>query len=111
MPTLFFSDKHMDGTSVHGPMLTYLVFEKTTIVLLDILRQISIKHERGYLRVGQLRAIFYLDIFALDRWRWRLLDNRKHHLVELGSSHAGCCLLYTSPSPRDLSTSRMPSSA
>ena len=24
---------------------------------------------------------------------------------------AGCCLLYTSPSPRDLSTSRMPSSA
>ena len=24
---------------------------------------------------------------------------------------SGCCLLYTSPSPRDLSTSRMPSSA
>ena len=27
------------------------------------------------------------------------------------SSHPACCLLYTSPSPRDLSTSRMPSSA
>ena len=26
-------------------------------------------------------------------------------------SHAESCLLYTSPSPRDLSTSRMPSSA
>ena len=26
-------------------------------------------------------------------------------------SHKGSCLLYTSPSPRDLSTSRMPSSA
>ena len=25
--------------------------------------------------------------------------------------HILCCLLYTSPSPRDLSTSRMPSSA
>ena len=25
--------------------------------------------------------------------------------------HNNCCLLYTSPSPRDLSTSRMPSSA
>ena len=25
--------------------------------------------------------------------------------------HVGTCLLYTSPSPRDLSTSRMPSSA
>ena len=27
------------------------------------------------------------------------------------SGQAGACLLYTSPSPRDLSTSRMPSSA
>ena len=27
------------------------------------------------------------------------------------SGRSGCCLLYTSPSPRDLSTSRMPSSA
>ena len=27
------------------------------------------------------------------------------------ASVASCCLLYTSPSPRDLSTSRMPSSA
>ena len=29
----------------------------------------------------------------------------------LFSSYSGTCLLYTSPSPRDLSTSRMPSSA
>ena len=28
-----------------------------------------------------------------------------------GARHDGSCLLYTSPSPRDLSTSRMPSSA
>ena len=32
----------------------------------------------------------------------------EHELEELQS---GDCLLYTSPSPRDLSTSRMPSSA
>ena len=31
-----------------------------------------------------------------DDWRWHMYDT---------------CLLYTSPSPRDLSTSRMPSSA
>ena len=31
-------------------------------------------------------------------------DNRHY-------AHVDCCLLYTSPSPRDLSTSRMPSSA
>ena len=29
----------------------------------------------------------------------------------LGMAHIRACLLYTSPSPRDLSTSRMPSSA
>ena len=31
--------------------------------------------------------------------------------VEKASAYAYSCLLYTSPSPRDLSTSRMPSSA
>ena len=31
--------------------------------------------------------------------------------VGLGYMHLYLCLLYTSPSPRDLSTSRMPSSA
>ena len=32
-------------------------------------------------------------------------------LVEVRARRVGGCLLYTSPSPRDLSTSRMPSSA
>ena len=31
--------------------------------------------------------------------------------ASVGCEHAVGCLLYTSPSPRDLSTSRMPSSA
>ena len=35
---------------------------------------------------------------------------KSHPGVELGNRHDPC-LLYTSPSPRDLSTSRMPSSA
>ena len=46
------------------------------------------------------------------------LDNRKLILRESQSNNLGevsiqevACLLYTSPSPRDLSTSRMPSSA
>ena len=33
------------------------------------------------------------------------------HDASFGHIHAVNCLLYTSPSPRDLSTSRMPSSA
>ena len=32
-------------------------------------------------------------------------------ILEFVKSHSKVCLLYTSPSPRDLSTSRMPSSA
>ena len=39
---------------------------------------------------------------------------RRHYreaLIDKDIDHARICLLYTSPSPRDLSTSRMPSSA
>ena len=43
---------------------------------------------------------------------WRLADlvrtMRNKRFIDLG---VRLCLLYTSPSPRDLSTSRMPSSA
>ena len=41
------------------------------------------------------------------------LDEKALEELELVESHLGreSCLLYTSPSPRDLSTSRMPSSA
>ena len=44
------------------------------------------------------------------------LDTVTYTLAEAGNPEtgwglAGDCLLYTSPSPRDLSTSRMPSSA
>ena len=34
-----------------------------------------------------------------------------YHLYEIATLQYNICLLYTSPSPRDLSTSRMPSSA
>ena len=33
------------------------------------------------------------------------------YIEYFNSNSSDCCLLYTSPSPRDLSTSRMPSSA
>ena len=39
------------------------------------------------------------------------LVNAHTHLQYTLFSEVGACLLYTSPSPRDLSTSRMPSSA
>jgi len=40
-----------------------------------------------------------------------LNDKSFNPLADVGLEKAKTCLLYTSPSPRDLSTSRMPSSA
>ena len=39
------------------------------------------------------------------------LLNKAYVVLSDGTGGVRCCLLYTSPSPRDLSTSRMPSSA
>ena len=41
----------------------------------------------------------------------KLSGPNKQIIIHYNKSKAKACLLYTSPSPRDLSTSRMPSSA
>ena len=46
---------------------------------------------------------------ALEKMGWEGGDNVAVEIA--GTSVYEICLLYTSPSPRDLSTSRMPSSA
>ena len=50
---------------------------------------------------------------AADGSTWRLQSSNdgKFQIWKIGGLNAMTCLLYTSPSPRDLSTSRMPSSA
>ena len=50
-------------------------------------------------------------IIALRKSGVRITPQRQAIVRFLISSHTHPCLLYTSPSPRDLSTSRMPSSA
>ena len=59
----------------------------------------------------------------VDQMRYDFLENLSHRFSEYGfnrlinegynckNNFFNYCLLYTSPSPRDLSTSRMPSSA
>ena len=85
--------KHVYRAAVHGPVVADLVLKETAIRLLDILRQVGIEHERGDLCVRDLRAILDLDILALGRW-WRIsLDERQHHLVELGCAHLRCAVL------------------
>ena len=48
---------------------------------------------------------------AYQAWSSNDMINWQFHGPVTGSAHTTGCLLYTSPSPRDLSTSRMPSSA
>ena len=53
------------------------------------------------------------EIIALERPDWLAIDGAAFdvHYVNQIANNIKRCLLYTSPSPRDLSTSRMPSSA
>ena len=55
----------------------------------------------------------YLDWFDILHWSERPLRPDWYHLRsdDKEVAYVWSCLLYTSPSPRDLSTSRMPSSA
>ena len=55
---------------------------------------------------GKFVFDFYLPGRGSNKWEWS-----EEHQPNLPSKWSKSCLLYTSPSPRDLSTSRMPSSA
>ena len=60
--------------------------------------------------IHAIAIIFGLVMFS----RYRVVEDHEYHrsatIKRLRKSYSHC-LLYTSPSPRDLSTSRMPSSA
>ena len=49
--------------------------------------------------------------FNLEKWGWLFMRASGLVLVVLIFGHLFICLLYTSPSPRDVEESRMPSSA
>ena len=95
----------------------------------DVRRRMSPPHRQSVAEIAQELGI---HVITLYKWRkaWRLQGEvvpatqkdpegwgpaDKFTVVletaGLNSTELGACLLYTSPSPRDLSTSRMPSSA
>ena len=49
--------------------------------------------------------------FANEGWNVAISARRENLLNEISDNHENICLLYTSPSPRDATLSRMPSSA
>ena len=60
-----------------------------------------------------VRAMGGLELLLADKFAlrggYRYDDGAKSHAVSVGAGYI--CLLYTSPSPRDRTRSRMPSSA
>ena len=72
-------------------------------------RKYNVKYREEHLEdINEKKRIWYNDNRELIRLKaCEYWDKNK----ELFLQRYNCCLLYTSPSPRDLSTSRMPSSA
>ena len=66
----------------------------------------NFEQARSNMVLNQLRANRIRDIDLIEK----IEDFPREHLFPKDLKHLSC-LLYTSPSPRDLSTSRMPSSA
>ena len=79
------------------------------------------KKQYSAINIGQLKAValnFYKELNAISpEWVKQQLETNdlslgeSYYQVPSGAVYTEGCLLYTSPSPRDLSTSRMPSSA
>ena len=65
--------------------------------------------------MGQLIVLGYPDAAEAEEVRRELVGLQQDHLIALEDAvvvvHHSDCLLYTSPSPRDATLSRMPSSA
>ena len=75
-----------------------------------------VREERNTARADLTRTTTYLQTRTTERDDARaLLEQRTQELEAITTERENVqnrfCLLYTSPSPRDLSTSRMPSSA
>ena len=84
------------------------------------------ERRKGAIRKGAIVVLFAILLpvqmiflgFCIDFANMHRVRNEARVIADLSSKAAadalarsGGCLLYTSPSPRDLSTSRMPSSA
>ena len=74
----------------------------------------SLNNANNYVYLGSTNTSLLnnMGITLSDDGSLLLIKGKTHDLITgLYNKHFKGCLLYTSPSPRDLSTSRMPSSA
>ena len=70
-----------------------------------------IKPFNAYVWTNKTLLIEYIQFAERNGFKWDILVWRKPNPVPINNGHYLICLLYTSPSPRDRTRSRMPSSA
>ena len=110
--------------SYKNPRYRYLVLGILTTVyvsnfvdrqVINVLAQYIIEDlEISDGQFGMLSGLSFAAIYttlSIPIARWADISNRRNIIAVAVSIWSVICLLYTSPSPRDLSTSRMPSSA
>ena len=84
---------------------------KPTAVRILVLRHL-LEHKKAQSLKDIEEGLLHTDRSSIFRSLKTFEENKVVHSIEDGSGMVKyACLLYTSPSPRDLSTSRMPSSA
>ena len=69
------------------------------------------KGKVGFRVKDKLRDRYVKELSKALKVQWQQAAKLESGKVSKEDYNNWCCLLYTSPSPRDLSTSRMPSSA
>ena len=75
-----------------------------------IVRKLRLRHGWSQDQLAELADVSIRTIQRIERGHKPSLETAKA-LAAVFEVDVTTCLLYTSPSPRDLSTSRMPSSA
>ena len=82
------------------------------IGIIDLCKQIE-DPRMNRKKVHKMETIIYISIAAVicGAQSWNEIEEFGNAKIAFFKSRIPGCLLYTSPSPRDLSTSRMPSSA
>ena len=97
-----------------GSIIASFIYEKSTNLKgyeeMDVLTINEVKKNDGYLghelfnsNEKNIFISYWKDMKSIEKW--------KNNSLHIKAKSMGTCLLYTSPSPRDVEESRMPSSA
>jgi len=94
------------------PLIKLFIEHRRDVVLRRTRHELRKAEEREHILVGYQIALDHLDnVIRIIRGSSSRAEAKENLLKYFSEQDVTICLLYTSPSPRDLSTSRMPSSA